>query len=74
MPPPKRRQEIAHALDVSLAELDGLAAALRRDLAGLAGSGSVDERLAVEIAADLAAAFSACSKVNPLPSSFLDPV
>jgi len=60
--PPQRRQEIARALGVSLAELDALAAALRRDLTGLAGSGSTAaERLAVEIAADLAAAFHRAS-------------
>jgi transcriptional regulator with XRE-family HTH domain len=61
VPPPERRQEIARALGISLAELDGLAAALRRDLAGLAGSGTADGRLAIEIAADLAAAFHRAS-------------
>ncbi|HEY2739404.1 MAG TPA: helix-turn-helix transcriptional regulator, partial [Thermoanaerobaculia bacterium] len=61
VPPPERRQEIARALGVSLAELDGLAAALRRDLAGLAGSGMKAGRLAIEIAADLAAAFHRAS-------------
>ena len=38
-----------------------MAAALRRDLAGLAGSGTAGGRLAIEIAADLAAAFHRAS-------------
>jgi transcriptional regulator with XRE-family HTH domain len=62
VPGPERREEIARALGVSRAELDGLAAALRRDLLGLAGRGSIaDGRLASEIAADLAAEFHRAS-------------
>jgi transcriptional regulator with XRE-family HTH domain/tetratricopeptide (TPR) repeat protein len=79
VPPPERRQEIARALGVSLSELDGLAAALRRDLAGLSGQGATGAgRLAAEIAADLAAEFHRASlplvarlmaaKAAPLPA------
>jgi len=58
VPGPERRKRIAEALGVSLAELDGLAAAVRRRLLGLADRGfAVKERLAAEVAADLAADF-----------------
>jgi transcriptional regulator with XRE-family HTH domain len=79
VPPLERRKEIARALGVTLAELDGLAAALRRDLAGLSGQGSTAAgRLAIEIAADLAVSFHRASlplvarllaaKAAPLPA------
>ncbi|HEY2740238.1 MAG TPA: helix-turn-helix transcriptional regulator, partial [Thermoanaerobaculia bacterium] len=48
------RREIACALDVALGDLDGLAADLWRRFSGLAAGG---DRLAAEVAADLAADF-----------------
>jgi transcriptional regulator with XRE-family HTH domain/tetratricopeptide (TPR) repeat protein len=58
VPGPERRKKIAEALGVSLAELDGLAAAVRRRLLGLGDRGfAANGRLAAEVAADLAADF-----------------
>ena len=58
VPGVKRRKKIAEALGVSLAELDGLAADVRRRLLGLGGRGfAVSDLLAAEVTADLAADF-----------------
>jgi len=58
VPGPERRKKIAEALGVSLAELDGLAAAVRRRLLGLGDRGfAASGRLAAEVAAALAADF-----------------
>src|SRR5436309_1243265 len=58
VPGRKWRRKIAEAMGVSLAELDGLAAAVRRRLLGLGDHGFASrERLTAEVAADLAADF-----------------
>jgi transcriptional regulator with XRE-family HTH domain/tetratricopeptide (TPR) repeat protein len=58
VPGPQRRKKIAEALGVSLPELDGLAAAVRRRLLGLGDrAATASGHLAAEVAADLAAAF-----------------
>ncbi len=58
VPGPKRRKKIAEALGVSLAELDGLAAVVRRRLLGVSDRGfALSDLLTAEVAADLAADF-----------------
>jgi transcriptional regulator with XRE-family HTH domain/tetratricopeptide (TPR) repeat protein len=55
VPRPEQRRRLAEALDVSLGELDHLAAGLRRQLLGLEGHGSAgSERLFATVTGDFA--------------------